>query len=142
MRQLYRILFFATVLVAITVAVSVRMFFFGYIPMDVCPVPIVEGKIEMGQVSFDSANPKNFQINVKLFHSSQVDNAVVFTDAIFKNNTGDVVAFGNLQKSKLEPGTEMTLDISTDIDLPSGNYTITLVTTGGSSFVSSIFTKP
>jgi hypothetical protein len=144
MRKLYWILSFAAVSAVSAAAILLGyMYVSGSILDDVVSVPAIPlEKIEMGQVSFDNANPKNFQINVKWLDSKRVGGVIVFTSAFFNNGTGDILAFGNLHESELEAGAEMTLDISTDVDLPSGNYTITLVTTGGSAFVSSWFTKP
>jgi hypothetical protein len=137
MRKLYWILIFAAVsaifLLGYMYSSSYNFFLDGH--------PASWEKIAVGQVSFDSANPKNFQINVKWIGTGPADSVIVFTDAIFKNSKGEIVATGFLDE-RMEPGTEMTLNFSTDIDLPSGEYIITLVTERGGSFVSPSFTKP
>ena len=138
MRKLYWILIFVAAVSAILLLGYMFSRFFSGQLTEISP--ILE-KIEMGQVSFDSANPKNFQINVKYLQGNSPGQDIIFTIAIFKNSTGDIVARDYLYE-RMEPDTEMTLDISTDIDLPSGEYAIILLTEGGGSFVSPSFTKP
>jgi hypothetical protein len=138
MRKLYWILIFAAVPAILLIG---YMFASGWYATNTCaPNPSLE-KIEMGQVLFDGANPKNFQINVKYLQGNSPGQDIIFQAAIFKNSTEDIVATDYLYE-RMKPGTEMTLNFSTDIYLPSGEYIITLVTERGGSFVNPSFTKP
>jgi len=96
-------------------------------------------KASISQVTLDSTNPKNFSISVTWISTSEAPRPIVFTEALFKNATRQIVARVNITQGELAPDTERTLTVYTETGLPSGVYTVALTTEAGSVFVSPSF---
>ena len=99
-------------------------------------------KVTIGQITFDSVNSNTLFVNVT--KTSGGNESITFSNALIKNGSGDIVANIDLDSFIMQGPvlTERTLAINVNTSLASGKYTVTLVTTRGSAFVSPSFTVP
>ena len=102
------------------------------------PLPSFE-KVAIGTISFNDANGDSLSVPVK-YLSSEQERPIIFTQAIVKNETGEIVFQTQLPEIELPPYTETTLNISIGNSLSSGAYTLTIITSTGSAFISPSFT--
>ncbi len=99
-------------------------------------------KLALTQVSFDKASPETIVVDVKCVSAAWTDGTVHITDAIVKNKTGTPVALVHLPETVLHVNGTATLRFATPTPLLPGEYTVTIITGGGSAFVSTRLTKP
>ncbi len=97
-------------------------------------------KVVTRDVSFDGTNPATLLINV--FYLAELDDSVVLTNAVVKDNSGTVVAEVDPVPNVAQAQKYVTLTLSLSSNLSSGNYTVTLLTSKVGSFVSPSFTVP
>jgi hypothetical protein len=99
-------------------------------------------KVEMGPVTFDSANPNTLLVNVT--NVSDWNESITFSNALINNASGGTVANVELGPYILPAQylTEKTLTIVLGTILPSGEYTVILITTSGNTYISPSFTVP
>lgn len=126
---------------AVLAAIS-GSFVYAYTPTDYLHIRAPnQEKVVINQVAFDGADPNTLLVDVKSLWNQKT----VFDSAIIKDSEGATV-YEHLQvvPDELPANAQMTLAIHLSNNMTSGKYTIMLVTTMGSVFVSpsSSFTVP
>jgi hypothetical protein len=104
------------------------------------PLPSSE-KVAIGTISFNDANEDSLSVPVKSLSSNQ-ERPIIFTQAIVKNEIGEIMFQTQLPEIELPPYTETILNIPIGNSLSSGEYMLTVITSTGSAFISPSFTVP